>query len=85
MTNRFTSPPPDELIRARLQVFLDETNRLYQDGGVVIREDILDSYNEAIALFFDSLENSVLGATYPILKGMPADPVDYNVFTSAIW
>lgn len=84
MTNRFTSPPPDELIEARLQVLLDETNRLYQEGGVVIQEDILDSYNEAMATFFSSLENSILGVSFPIKKGMPADPVDYNVFTSAI-
>lgn len=84
MTNKFTSPPPDELIRAKLQVLLETANRIYQEGGVALKEDILDAYNEAIGLFFDSFDSSILGVTYPIMPGMPADPVDYNVFSRAI-
>lgn len=84
MTNKFTSPPPDELIRAKLQVLLETANRIYQEGGVALKEDIIDAYNEAIGLFFDSFDNSILGVTYPIMPGMPADPIDYNVFSRAI-
>ena len=84
MTNKFTSPPPDELIRAKLQVLLQTANGIYQEGGLGLKEDILDAYNDAIGLFFDSFDNSILSVTYPIQPGMPADPVDYNVFSRAI-
>ena len=84
MTNKFTSPPPDELTRAKLEVLLQTANRLYQEGGVGLKEDILDAYNEALSIFFDSFNNSILGVTYPVQAGLPADPVDYNVFSRAI-
>lgn len=84
MTNKFTSPPPDELIRAKLEVLLETANRVYQEGGAGLKEDIIDAYNEALGLFFDSFDNSIVGVTFPIMPGMPADPVDYNVFSRAV-
>lgn len=84
MTNKFTSPPPTDWTKAKLQVLLDYTNRLYQENGPSVKEDIIDAYNEAMGLFVDSLDKSIVGVIYPIQAGMPADPVDYNVFSRAI-
>jgi len=84
MTNKFTSPPPTDWVVAKLQVLLDYTNRLYQEGGLSLKEDIIDAYTEAMGLFVDSIDKSIVGVVYPIQAGMPADPVDYNVFSRAI-
>lgn len=84
MTNKFTSPPPDQLINSKLRVLLDAVNDAYQQDGVVLDDELLDLYDEAIQLFIDSIDGSITGVTYPIIPGAPSDPVDYNVFTEAI-
>jgi hypothetical protein len=84
MTNKFTSSPPDQLIVSKLHILLQNINEVYQNGGTALDVDIQDLYNEALQLFFDSLDGSITGVTYAIKPGMPADPIDYNVFTSAI-
>jgi hypothetical protein len=83
MTNKLTAAPPDQAIMSRLSVLLESVNNAYKDGKI-LDDELKDLYHEAIQTFFDSLDNSITSVTYPIIKGAPADPIDYNVFTNAI-
>lgn len=84
MTNKLTSRPPDQAIISRLKVLLESVNNAYQNSGQILDDELRDLYNEAMQTFFDSLDSSILSVSYPIIKGAPADPIDYNVFTTAI-
>lgn len=84
MTNKLTSAPPDQAIMSRLSVLLESVNNAYQGSDQILDDELRDLYHEAMQTFFDSLDNSITSVTYPIIKGAPADPIDYNVFTTAI-
>lgn len=84
MPNKYISQPPTEVMRARLKVLLENVNYMYTSKETVLEEDIVNAYHTAMDLFLKSLDGSVCGAVAKILKGSPADPFHYNVFTSSI-
>lgn len=71
-------------MRARLSVLLENVNYLYASKKTVLEEDIVNAYHTSMDLFLKSLDGSICGAVAKILKGSPADPFHYNVFTSSI-
>jgi hypothetical protein len=84
MTHRHFTQPPTDVARARLTVLLEAINQLYQSGTMVLEEDLLSAYSEALATFFKSLDGSITGVISNILEGTPPDPLHYNIFTNAI-
>ncbi len=84
MPNKHLSQPPTEIMRARLKVLLENVNYLYTSKDTVLEEDIVAAYHAAMEVFLKSLDGSICGAVAKILKGSPADPFHYNVFTSSI-
>lgn len=84
MTNKLTAAPPNQAIVSKLKVLLESVNNAYQGSNQILDDELRDLYHEAMQLFFDSLDSSILSVSYPIIKGAPADPIDYNVFTTAI-
>ena len=84
MSNKHTSQPPTEMMRARLKVLLEHVNYLYTSKESVLEEDIVNAYNDAISIFMRSLDGSIVGTVAKILKGAPADPSHYNILTNSI-
>jgi hypothetical protein len=84
MPNKYISQPPTEVMRARLKVLLENVNYLYTSKETVLEEDIVNAYHTAMDIFLQSLDGSICGAVAKILKGSPADPFHYNVFTRSI-
>ena len=84
MSNKHTSSPPTELLKARLRVLLENVNSLYKDKDTVVEEDLVSAYHDAMNMFLKSLDGSITGTIAKITKGMPADPFHYNIFTNAI-
>lgn len=84
MPNKYISQPPTEVMRARLKVLLENVNYLYGSKGTVLEQDVVNAYHSAMDLFLKSLDGSICGAVAKILKGSPADPFHYNVFTSSV-
>jgi hypothetical protein len=76
--------PPSDIALARLETLLESTNALYQSGKMVLESDLTNSYHEALNVFFDSLDGSILGSIMKIYAGSPADPLQYNTFTTAM-
>jgi hypothetical protein len=84
MTNKHISQPPTDLLRARLRILLENLDSVYRSSTSVVEEDLVDAYHQAMSTFMQSLDGSITGATASILKGMPADPTHYNIFTNSI-
>ena len=84
MANKHTSQPPTELMRARLKVLLENVNYMYTAKNSIVENDIVASYHSAMDVFLKSLDGSITGAIAKIIKGSPADPLHYNIFTNSI-
>jgi len=84
MANQHLTHPPSEVLKARLEVLLRETNNLYQSGSHVLEESLVSTYHEALNRFIRSLDKSLVSQALEIQKGMPADPAQYNSFIHAI-
>jgi len=84
MANKHLTVPPNEVALARLKVLLESVNDLYHSGDMVLESNIVSSYHEALNLFYESLDSSILGSVMKIYKGAPADPATYNIFTTAL-
>jgi hypothetical protein len=84
MTNKHLTQSPSGVLKARLEVLLEDTNNLYRSGQHVLEEDLVSTYNKALDTFLFSIHDSILGQASKIKKGMPADPFYYNSFTTAI-
>jgi len=84
MANKHLTRPPTEVLRARLNILLKNTNELYKNGGDVLEEDLVSSYQEAMNLFMESLDSSLIPSASKIKKGLPADPLQQNIFSNAI-
>ena len=84
MADKFLLKPPKEVILARLKVFLDSVNTLYQSGDLYIEQELISSYHNALSLFYESSIRSVLGTTQDFYPGLPADPNVMNEFNFAI-
>lgn len=84
MPNRHLSQPPTELLRERLQVLLENVDSMYRSKTSVSEEDLVSSYSYAMRVFLKSLDGSIIGAVSKILKGSPANPLRYNIFTDSI-
>lgn len=83
MPNRHLTRPPTEIVRSRLKVLLNNINAMYQNGTQVLEEDITTAYSDALSIFIKSLDSSITSVVAEIRAGMPADPLAYNIFTSA--
>lgn len=84
MGNKHLIDPPSAIALARLETLLESTNALYQSDKMVLESDLINSYHEALNIFFDSLDGSIIGSIMKIYAGAPADPSQYNTFTIAI-
>jgi len=84
MPNKHISQPPTELLRARLDVLLKNVNNIYKNKAAVVEEDLVSAYHDSMNMFLKSLDGSITGTIANIMKGMPADPFHYNIFTNAI-
>jgi len=84
MSNKHLTDPPSDVALERLKVLLEATNNAYQNDGMVLERDIVNSYHEALNLFFESLDGSILKSVMNIYPGTPADPDIYNMFSSAL-
>jgi hypothetical protein len=65
-------------------VLLEDVNKLYQSGDMVLEENLVSSYHAAMDIFLKSLDGSILRSASKIFKGMPADPSHYNVVTNSL-
>jgi len=84
MSNKHLTAPPSSVLLARLKVLFESINQNYQSGQMVLESDLVSNYHEALDLFFESFDSSLLGAIYKIYPGAPADPLQFNVFTRAV-
>jgi len=84
MTNKHLAAPPNDIMLARLNILFESINDLYSSGSMVLESDIVSSFHEALNLFFESLDGSIIGSVMKIYAGAPSDPGFYNIFTSAI-
>jgi hypothetical protein len=84
MSNKHLIEPPTDIAIARLKVLLDSINSNYRTNKMVLESDLSSLYSEAIDLFFESLDNSLVGTVKQIYPGAPSDPESYNLFTTAI-
>ncbi len=84
MSNKHLSSPPSSVLLARLKVLLESVNQIYQSNRMVLESDLVSGYHEALDLFFESLDNSLLASVYKIYAGAPSDPLQFNIFTRAI-
>jgi len=84
MTNKHLTAPPSDIALARLKVLLESVNDLYSSGKMVLESDIVFSFHEALNLFYESLDRSIVSAVMEIYAGAAADPSFYNIFTSSI-
>jgi hypothetical protein len=82
--NRHLTYPPTELVTSRLLELFDEANQLYSNGGFITKDDIIAAYDFAIDTFLKSLDGSIVESLTNIKEGLPADPVAFNEFTSAV-
>jgi len=85
MTNKHLTVPPSEVALARLKVLTESINDMYHSGNMVLESDIVSSFHEALNLFYDSLDGSIVGSVMKVYAGAPADPSVYNVFTTAMF
>lgn len=84
MANKHLTNPPSDVALARLKTLLESVNDTYHSGEMVLESDIASSYHEALNLFYESLDGSIVGSVMKIYTGAPADPSIYNIFTTAI-
>lgn len=84
MLNKHTTRPPSDIILARLKSLFEDVNEIYQTGTMVLESDLINSYHEALNLFYKTLDSSVVSTVANIYAGAPADPIEFDEFTSAI-
>lgn len=84
MTNKHLTVPPSDVALSRLKVLLESVNDMYHSGEMVLESNIVSSFHEALNLFYESLDGSIVGSVMKIYKGAPADPTMYNIFTTAL-
>jgi len=84
MLNKHLTKPPSDILLARLKSLFEDVNSAYQSGTMVLESDILNAYHQALNTFYKSLDSSVTSAVNGIYPGAPADPIEFNEFTSAI-
>jgi len=71
-------------MRARLKVLLENVDAIYRSGASAVEEDLTAAYHAAMHTFLQSLDGSITGSVAKIIKGQPADPLHYNIFTNSI-
>jgi hypothetical protein len=84
MSNKHLTEPPTDIAIARLKVLLENVNDSYRNKSMVVDSDIVSLYNQAINIYFESIDGSIINAVRQIYPGAPADPDSYNLFLSAI-
>lgn len=84
MANKDTLQTPKEVLLSRLKVFLEKLNEQYQSTTSITELDLIAAYEEAINLFLSSTKNLDLQNFLYFKPGLPADPTEYNYFTSLV-
>lgn len=84
MANKDKIKPPVEIVFARFNILSETINELYQSGDMVLESELIETYHNAIDLFYQSIDQSILKTVPEFKAGQPADPRELNDFTGAI-